>query len=344
MIKHFASANSYNGFYSLFGDIFKSSKFDKVFVLKGGPGTGKSTLIKKVAQFVKDAGGEYRLYHCSSDIKSLDGVTMSLHGRRFAVIDGTSPHERDAIYVGVTDELINLSEGIDLDWIKSYKDDIIDLSSQKSYAYKVAYSYLKIAGQCQNELCQKSSERLAKNLDIRDLLDQSIFEVETKNHDAESYFISSFNKHGYTTSNVPVDEYDKVIKIGGNETNAKVIFGFIVNHCQKFITTLFPSPLNPMLYEGVVIDNKTLLIFNNSSPDLNSNNYFSKKIIDAEETKLMQNVHDEFLCEAARWLSIASDIHFRLEDIYVKCTNFDHNQVVFDKICKKILKVCEYDD
>ena len=130
--KFFASSNSYDGFYSLFGSIFSSKKFDHVFVLKGGPGTGKSTLMKRVAEFSKQHSGHNTLYYCSSDTDSLDGIIANIENKKIAIIDGTAPHERDAIYVGATDEIINLGESIDSDWIKKRRDSIISLSNQKS--------------------------------------------------------------------------------------------------------------------------------------------------------------------------------------------------------------------
>ena len=37
--KYFGAANSYNGFISYFDKIFDSKEYDKIYVLKGGPGT-----------------------------------------------------------------------------------------------------------------------------------------------------------------------------------------------------------------------------------------------------------------------------------------------------------------
>ena len=42
----FASANGYTGFRSYFDEIFDSRDYTAIYVLKGGPGTGKSTLLK----------------------------------------------------------------------------------------------------------------------------------------------------------------------------------------------------------------------------------------------------------------------------------------------------------
>ena len=42
--EYFAAANSYEGFISFFDNIFNSEKFDRIYVIKGGPGTGKTVM------------------------------------------------------------------------------------------------------------------------------------------------------------------------------------------------------------------------------------------------------------------------------------------------------------
>lgn len=60
-------------------------------LLKGRPGTGKSTLLKKLARAAKEAGFAVELYHCSLDPKSLDLVVV--RELSWCVLDSTAPHE-----------------------------------------------------------------------------------------------------------------------------------------------------------------------------------------------------------------------------------------------------------
>jgi Mrp family chromosome partitioning ATPase len=48
MKKFFAAANTEMGFRSLFDEIFAPEKFRRIYILKGGPGTGKSTLMRNL--------------------------------------------------------------------------------------------------------------------------------------------------------------------------------------------------------------------------------------------------------------------------------------------------------
>ena len=342
MTKFFASSNSYNGFFSLFNDVFDSKKFDKVFVLKGGPGTGKSTLIKNIAKYVYNLGGAYTSYYCSSDVDSLDGIIITLEEKRFAIIDGTAPHERDAVYVGAIDEIVNLSDGLDVNWIYAHKEEIIDLSIQKSKAYKAAYRYLGIAGKCYEEIYKAKLEKFNYNSAIKYINNLNVCSDNNNNHTSQRKFISSFNKDGYTISGLDTNKYTKTLKIGGEKTNTTILLNSIYQILKQSTIEEFPSPLDPKALEGITTYEKLYITQSNDEHDISSDVFFDISKKDEEEIRNITKVHDDMICEASRWLHIASDIHFRLEDIYVHCMNFNHNQVIFDKICKKILKACDY--
>ena len=135
---YFAAANGYSGFRSYFNDIFISEKFKRIFILKGGPGTGKSTLMKRVVHFADCEGMDYEKIHCSSDPYSLDGVIINTNGKRYAIIDGTAPHERDAVIPGAIDTIVNLGDSFNISSLESKRDEIIHLNQKKKKAYKKA--------------------------------------------------------------------------------------------------------------------------------------------------------------------------------------------------------------
>ncbi len=61
------------------------------YFIKGRPGTGKSTFLKKIAERAEKMGYDTEVYYCSFDKKSLDMVTVP--ALSFAVFDSTAPHE-----------------------------------------------------------------------------------------------------------------------------------------------------------------------------------------------------------------------------------------------------------
>lgn len=76
--------------------------------LKGRPGTGKSTLLKKLAAQALEQGFDTEAYHCGFDPDSLDMVI--LRELDVAVIDTTAPHEYFPDRAG--DEIFDLYEKI----------------------------------------------------------------------------------------------------------------------------------------------------------------------------------------------------------------------------------------
>jgi ABC-type lipoprotein export system ATPase subunit len=88
-VKHiFPGGNTSQGFYSFFDSVLHN--MDRIFIIKGGPGTGKSTLIRLVGMAMVDRGHDIEYLHCASDNDSLDGVVMT--DLKVAIVDGTAPH------------------------------------------------------------------------------------------------------------------------------------------------------------------------------------------------------------------------------------------------------------
>lgn len=61
------------------------------YFIKGRPGTGKSTFLKKIAAAGINSGYDIEMYHCSLDPKSLDMIIVRDLG--LCVFDSTAPHE-----------------------------------------------------------------------------------------------------------------------------------------------------------------------------------------------------------------------------------------------------------
>lgn len=89
--KHmFPGGNTSLGFYSYYKYILPQEEASKIFIIKGGPGVGKSTFMKKVAKEMEKMGYDLEYMHCSSDPNSLDGLVIP--AIKVALMDGTSPH------------------------------------------------------------------------------------------------------------------------------------------------------------------------------------------------------------------------------------------------------------
>ncbi|MCW2278694.1 PRK06851 family protein [Heliophilum fasciatum] len=134
--RHFyAGGNTSVGFYSLFDSVFQD--VERKLILKGGPGTGKSTLMKTVGDRFLQAGFDVEFIHCASDNGSLDGfIVPSL---KLGMVDGTAPHVIDPRYPGVVDEILNLGDFWDGSKLYLHKKEVIALTDEISANFASAY-------------------------------------------------------------------------------------------------------------------------------------------------------------------------------------------------------------
>ena len=102
----YPGGNTPRGFYSYYNYILPQRKAEKIYCIKGGPGSGKSTLMKKTGEYFLEKGEDVDYLWCSSDPDSLDGILLPDRG--VAVIDGTAPHVTDPVNPGAVDKIINL--------------------------------------------------------------------------------------------------------------------------------------------------------------------------------------------------------------------------------------------
>ncbi len=112
----------------------------KRYLVKGRPGTGKSTFLKKIAQAAKQAGCHVEIYHCSLDPKSLDLVAVRELG--FCLFDSTPPHEYFPSRPG--DEIIDIYQtcvtpGTD----EKYQMQLQELQTDYKNRISAASVYLK---------------------------------------------------------------------------------------------------------------------------------------------------------------------------------------------------------
>lgn len=142
VIRHlFPGSNTYAGFMGFFEDL--RSRARRTVILKGGPGVGKSTLMKETGRHFEEAGKNVDYYHCSGDPDGLDAVFSPETG--FLILDGTAPHVVDPIRPGAADGILNLGTCLDEAQLEKEKEALEPLYANISAAYARAYRYLAAA-------------------------------------------------------------------------------------------------------------------------------------------------------------------------------------------------------
>jgi hypothetical protein len=136
ILNYFAGGNTARGFYNLYESNLQG--LSRLFILKGGPGTGKSSLMKKIGNEWLEKGYDIEFLHCSSDNKSIDGVIIPKLNA--GIVDGTAPHVIEPKAPGAVEEYVNLGEAWDSCKLQEHKGTITRLSEEISEAFNTAYS------------------------------------------------------------------------------------------------------------------------------------------------------------------------------------------------------------
>ena len=172
--KYFLGANSGEGFVSHFTSFYKNDTEWRIYILKGGPGTGKSSFMKYIAASCFDKGLKIEMCPCSSDPHSLDGIIIP--EIKTAVLDGTAPHIVEPQFPGVVEEIINLGAFWDSDQLKAKAQEIVRVQKENGLLHKAARGYLFAAGElmrdnynislkiCDRDKTEKYAFHLAKKL------------------------------------------------------------------------------------------------------------------------------------------------------------------------------------
>ncbi|MDO4219380.1 MAG: hypothetical protein Q4C78_05285 [Synergistaceae bacterium] len=135
----FLGVSSSNGFYGYF-QLLANEPDLYLYLLKSGPGCGKSSLMKEIASIAFDNNQTAELIHCSSDPNSLDGVI--LWDKKIAILDATSPHSVEPITPGMMQEVISLYHTINKEKLSLNKKDLIDQAKRYKYYHKQSGSAL----------------------------------------------------------------------------------------------------------------------------------------------------------------------------------------------------------
>ncbi len=257
----FISANSGNGFYSLYDSVFDTRKFDCIYVLFGGPGTGKSTFLRGIAQKAREMGCGVDEILCSSDPASLDALILSKGEKRVGVLDGTPPHGRIITAPAVKEELINLGAFWDGGHIATHKDKILSLAEKKKSAYARTYALLSALEGVWKEgyltLLPLFDREKAKR-HIRHKL-----QACKQKGEAQHRFMRAYSSKGEYRAKFLEDRVQCVLYIGGNRNAAEIYLTYFEEILQELSIerTVFHAPLTPKAIDAIYLNEiKTLLI------------------------------------------------------------------------------------
>lgn len=141
--KFFLGANAAEGFASLYEQWVDQASMQAFYVLKGGAGCGKSSLMEKIAHHMEVEGYTVEYIACSGDPDSLDGIFIK--EKEVAMVDGTAPHVIDPAFVGLTGHYVNLGERYRNTELFPVRKELIRAVQRYKNCYTPAYQCIRAA-------------------------------------------------------------------------------------------------------------------------------------------------------------------------------------------------------
>lgn len=351
-VRFFLGSNSPGGFYSLYDRLIDPEQADAVYILKGGPGCGKSSLMRRVGLRAEEMGEQVEYIHCSGDPDSLDGIV--LHRAKTAIVDGTAPHVVEPVCPGAVESYVNLGDCYNRAALHRIRQQIMDCMSGYKDCYKRAYRCLDAAAQIDRDmrsllvsqsLEEKASER------ARAILSREVRTSGSETGRVTQRFLGAITHRGTvicceTAHTLCKRVYALEDSFGFSHLLLKHLLTGLTRSEYDVIACL--SPMAPDRLEHLIVPALSLA-FVSAPPDCPGQKRPCRKIrMDAmaDPDLLRQNknrlrfsrrISSALTEEAVAALAQAKAMHDDLEALYNPHVNFEQVYRIADKLSEAIL-------
>ncbi|MFP4015975.1 MAG: PRK06851 family protein [Halanaerobiales bacterium] len=350
---YFPGGNTPEGFYSFYK--YLPYYADSVYIIKGGPGTGKSTFMKKIAFELNEAGYDIEFHWCSSDNNSLDGVVIP--DLKAAILDGTAPHMIDPVYPGAVDEIINLGRYWERDSLEANRSDIIYLTELISQRFRQAYRYLNAAKSIYlhwKNYYQKSQDINLYNKIVDKLIRKNIIKGEIESGPERHLFASAITPGGPVNylENLSEDIENRIVIKGKPGTGKSALIKSFCAEAAKYgyFILYLHCPLQPEELDAAIIPELNTALLVGTPPhcleatkttdhtinlvetiNLDYIKEYNAEILDAEK------LYEDMMKRVYYFLKSAKSLHDELEEYYITAMDFEKIDLCRNELTRKIL-------
>lgn len=351
-VSFFLGANNKLKYCSLFGEIYNPYEKGCNIILKGGPGTGKSTLMKKIGKRLDEKGYFTERGFCSADPSSLDAVTAPEIA--FSVFDGTSPHIIEPTLPGVTEHIVDLGAAWNRERLKEHINEIGELTKSNKAQHKKVADFMRAAAHIETQsalICTEFIDkekvlRYAKRLASRIIPNKK----STQKGKLKKRFLSGITPEGVTTLHETLVALSERIITFEDEYSvvAPYIVEFVCNdaiekgydvyacYCPLFPEYKIEHIIIPQLNLSLFTENPYHHSIDDTAKRIHATRFFNGNGYDKNKEKLrfLKKAKKDLIDESVKKLILAKDIHDKLEEYYINATDFG----VIDEIGEKIIK------
>ena len=355
-VTFFLGANAPTGFYSLYDQLPNAHDAQRLFLLKGGAGCGKSTLMGKVAQRLEEVGESVEYIRCSGDPGSLDAVIFPRLSA--AIVDATAPHVIEPDLPGVVESYVNLGDCYDHAALAPLRDKIEAATVGYKSHYKHAYRCLTAAEQLYQDnrallLSPTVEARCAKR--VRGILSREVKRTGRQTGKASQRFLDAVTCRGWLCLFDTADALcHRVYELRDTYGLGAGMLTALAAGCMSagYDVVLCPSPLSPDLCRHVLVP-ELGLAFVTSTPDHPYQGKPYRRVrldamADAEQMKkyksrlkFARKVEAALIDDAVDSLAQAKAEHDVLEALYNPHVDFDAVDAHANRIAGELLALRE---
>lgn len=360
-VKHYyAGSNSSLGFYSLYEQALEG--IENLYILKGGPGTGKSTLIQGIGHTLAEKGWAIEFVHCSSDYDSLDGVLIP--ALKTGIVDGTAPHIVDPKYPGVLDCIVNLGAFRDDDKLKADRPAITSLTDDIAASFTKAYKAFADAKTDHDRLenIYIGAMDFQKAHQVTQDLMNKIFPTLIKKETSPTV------KHLFLGANTPSGSVDYIDNLTADVQKRYIIKGRagsgkstlmkkIGAHAEKqgISVQYFHCAFDPNSLDMVILPSEDIAVLDGTAPHVIEPNREHDEVVDmfalcidanievekAKELHEVETAYKSGMQKGISYLAEAKTKHDELEAYYIQAMDFNAVKQKKEEMLAVILSLAE---
>ena len=347
--RYFMSANGYGGFTSIYDSIQKEA--GTLYVLKGGPGCGKSGFMKRIGSACTKSGVDVEYIHCAGDPDSIDGVIIPELGCAFA--DGTRPHVLEPDIAGCTGGYIDLGAFCDSGEIAECRGEIEALEKERQRMVKRAGALVTAAGKAVEGVLSplhtvraiETAEKRAAGISGREMKRS----IKGKSGKTKHRYISAFTCRGLITlADTVIKQCDRIYTVDNRLGLGEYLLRYVSERAalRGYDTVTCMSPFEYGKPEALIVPGHFAVV--TGQPEKYEAPYrhirldaaVNRELLEKERVRIKraEKLRKEALVLAQGELASAKALHDRIEEIYNPFVDFEGVAALADRYAEGILR------
>ena len=143
-VRFFLGANTPQGFVGFADELYDPTDGWQAYLIKSGPGTGKSSLMRRIYERLTALSIDAEAICCSSDPSSLDGVIFPQ--LRMCILDATAPHVVEPKVWGAVEQLVPLAICVDEALLHEQAAEVRRVTEDNRTLHAQCRKYIHAAG------------------------------------------------------------------------------------------------------------------------------------------------------------------------------------------------------